>query len=118
MSYDVRFIVKVEDADDYVHVGNIDANITWNVKRLILESSGWDIKNEQRNGLMSELENKITNGLFELTKNPIKYKQFESPNGWGTIEGVKEFYNDILFAWRELKREHPGIAKVAQVYVC
>ena len=35
MSYDISFKVKVEGVDAYVTVGACDANITWNVRKII-----------------------------------------------------------------------------------
>jgi hypothetical protein len=38
MSYDVRFMAKLEGISEYAEVINCDANITWNVKELIKHS--------------------------------------------------------------------------------
>lgn len=35
MSYDVRFKVKVDGTEKYIPVGDCDANITWNVRKII-----------------------------------------------------------------------------------
>ena len=40
-------------------------------------------------------------GLHELTKYPEKYKQYEAKNGWGTIEGCKRFFVQIISDWNE-----------------
>jgi len=116
MSYDISFKVKVEGTNQYISVG-CDANITWNVKRLIRESSGWDIINCEFNGLVKDLIPKIRHGLTELETNPAKYKQYESSNGWGTISGVRQFYYNIIADWRDLLDNNSEIANVALVYV-
>ena len=40
MSYDITFTVKVEGIDQYVPIGSCDANITWNVRKIIELSTG------------------------------------------------------------------------------
>lgn len=96
INYDVRISIPVKGLEDkWVDVAYI-GNITWNVKRLILESSGWNIKNEDNNGGVMDWMNKIQHGLRELLVNPGKYKQYEAVNGWGTVEGTKQFYKDCL----------------------
>lgn len=55
MSYDISFKVKVEGLEDtYIRVGSCDANITWNVREMIVKSTGLEWKNEQNNGLCCE----------------------------------------------------------------
>ncbi len=118
MSYDVSFRVKVEGIDEYVDVGSCDANITWNVRQLIKESSGWDILNEDYNGLVKDLIPKLQAGLNNLLLNPQKYIEFESPNGWGTVSGVINFYKNIINSWIEFVGDYPKLVDVAVIYVC
>ena len=54
MSYDVKFVAKLEGIDKYVSVIGCDANITWNAKELIKQSSGWEIENEM-NDVIDEI---------------------------------------------------------------
>ena len=49
MSYDISFKVKVEGIDQYVNVGDCDANITWNVRKIITHSTGLEWKNDANN---------------------------------------------------------------------
>ena len=100
MSYDISFKVKVEGLEDaYVRVGECDANITWNVREMIVKSTGLEWKNEQNNGLCKDVIPYIANGYAELTKHPEKYKQYEAENGWGTVSGCKRFFRQILDGW-------------------
>lgn len=100
MSYDISFKVKVEGLEDtYVRVGECDANITWNVREMIVKSTGLEWKNEQNNGLCKDVIPYIANGYAELTKHPEKYKQYEAENGWGTVQGCKRFFRQILDDW-------------------
>lgn len=96
MSYDVTLRVKVEGIDKYIVVADNCCNITWNVRELIKQSSGWDIKNEASNGPVKEWEEKIYKGVQELKFHPEKYKKYEAPNGWGTVQGTLGFYQRCL----------------------
>ena len=99
MSYDISFKVKVEGLNKYVYVGECDANITWNLREMIIKSTGLEWKNEENKGLVKDVMPPIIDGYTELTKHPEKYKQYESPNGWGTIEGCKRFFRQIIDDW-------------------
>lgn len=104
MSYDISFRVKVEGIDHYVMVGDCDANITWNVRLLIVESTGLPWHNEANNGFCNDVIPCIEKGFYELKAHLEKYKKYESSNGWGTIEGTKRFFADILRAWRDFEK--------------
>lgn len=100
MSYDIAFKVPVVGLENrYVSVGECDANITWNLREMIVKSTGLEWKNEENNGLCKDVIPHIVDGLAELTKYPEKYKQYESPNGWGTLNGCKNFFRTILDDW-------------------
>jgi hypothetical protein len=99
MSYDISFKVKVEGIDRYVDVGDCNANITWNLREMIVKSTGLEWKNEENNGLCKDIIPHIEKGLTKLVKTPSKYRRYESPNGWGTIEGCKKFFAQILNDW-------------------
>lgn len=100
MSYDVYFKVKVEGLENkYVTVGECDANVTCNVKEMIVKSTGLEWKNAANNGLCKDVMPHIADGLAELMKYPKKYKQYEAENGWGTVEGCKRFFVRIIDDW-------------------
>lgn len=117
MSYDISFKVKVEGVDAYVKVGDCDANITWNVRKIIELSTGLPWNNEANNGLCVDVIPKIAQGLMELQNHPKKYKPYEAKNGWGTVEGTKLFFQEILKAWDELTRWHEEIVPVATFWI-
>ena len=118
MSYDIAFKVKVEGIDQYVPVGSCEANITWNVRKIIELSTGLPWLNEENNGFCKDVIPKIADGLAELHKNPGKYKPYEAKNGWGTVEGTKRFFNQILEDWEHLREEYGDeIANVTTFWV-
>ena len=118
MSYDISFKVKVEGIDQYVNVGDCDANITWNVRKIITHSTGLEWKNDANNGLCIDVIPKIQKGLDELLTYPEKYKEYESPNGWGTVRGTINFFNRIIEAWHDFCRfNDPELIRVTTFWV-
>jgi hypothetical protein len=102
MSYDICFKVKVEGLKDrYVDVFDCDAKATWNLRDMIVNSTGLEWNNEENNGLCKDVIPRISHGLCELISYPEKYKQYEAENGWGTIYTCKKFFSSILNAWSE-----------------
>lgn len=101
MSYDIAFKVKVEGQDIYVEVGDCTANITWNLRDMIVQSTGLEWKNEENNGLCKDVIPCIEKGWRELVYHPQKYKKYEAPNGWGTVDGCVRFFRNILDAWHD-----------------
>ena len=117
MSYDISFRVKVEGLDEYVEVGCQSANITWNVGKIIRLSTGLEWKNEANNGLCIDVIPKIRKGLYELLENPQKFKPYESPNGYGTVEGTINFFEQVLREWYELQTDYETLVNVATFWV-
>ena len=103
MSYDISFKVKIEGVDRYVEIGECYANTTWNVREMIVKSTGLEWKNCENNGLCKDVIPRIEKGYNELTYNPEKYKKYEAKNGWGTVESTRDFFGEILKSWRDLK---------------
>lgn len=103
MSYDISFKVRVHNTDMYVPVGKCHANITWNVREIITRSTGLAWINEENNGSCSTVIPIIEEGYKKLCSDPKKYKKYESPNGYGTVEGVIHFFECILEAWKDFQ---------------
>lgn len=104
MSYDIDFRVKVEGLDRYIPIGDCEANITWNVRKIIELSTGLPWLNEQNNGYCKDVIPHIEKGLHELKNHPEKYKSYEAPNGWGTVEGTIHFFERIIKDWKDFCR--------------
>lgn len=118
MSYDIDFRVKVEGINHFVPVGNCDANITWNVRKIIELSTGLPWLNEQNNGFCKDVIPHIESGLAELQQNPQKYKPYEAPNGWGTVEGTIGFFKQILKDWEYFKEwNDPNLVNVTTFWI-
>lgn len=118
MSYDISFRVKVEGLDKWVEVGDCDANITWNVRKIIELSTGLPWHNCANNGYCKDVIPCIEKGLLELKTHPEKYKPYEAKNGWGTVESTARFFENILFCWHRLCMwEGDEIADVATFWI-
>lgn len=117
MSYDVCFMVKVEGKDKWVEVGDCDANITWNLRDMIVASTGLEWKNEENNGLCKDVIPAIKKGYDELQMYPDKYEKYEAPNGWGTIGGCIRFFGEILEAWELFLTDHEELADVVAFWI-
>ena len=117
MSYDISFRVKVEGVNAWVDVGNCGANITWNVRKIIELSTGLPWINEANNGLCKDVIPYIEKGQLELVCNPHKYKRYEAKNGWGTVDGVINFFDQILKDWDDFTLWHEELADVVTFWI-
>ena len=117
MSYDISFKAKLEGMDRYIPVRYCVANITWNVREIIVKSTGLEWKNEANNGHCAEVIPKIEAGLMELVEHGDKYKQYAAPNGWGTVKGTINFFSKIICAWNELVQEDEELAMAATFWI-
>lgn len=118
MSYDIDFRVKVEGIDEFVSVGDCEANTTWNVRKMIELSTGLPWLNAQNNGFCKDVIPHIERGLEELRRYPEKYKPYEAPNGWGTVNSTIEFFERIIKDWKDFKRWNKELAEVAVFWIC
>ena len=117
MSYDISFKVKVEGVDAYVRVGNCNANITWNARKIIELSTGLPWENEANNGLCLDVIPKIQHGLTELETNREKYLRYEAKNGWGTVNGTISFFERILDDWASFVEWNEGLVAVVTFWI-
>lgn len=101
MSYSIAMKVRVHNTNSYINLRITDANITYNLKKMIQASTGLDWKNNQDNGYCKHVIPKIQKGFNELSVHPYKYKQYEAENGWGTVDECKRFFAWILKDWND-----------------
>ena len=121
MSYDVTFRVKVQDKDTRVDIYFYPdcLNITWNVGVMIRKSTGlkWESECGHMEGYAKDIIPHITEGLSKLLTEPEKYKRYESPNGWGTINGCVRFFQEILSAWQYIVDTYPELIDVIEFWI-
>lgn len=117
ISYSVSFRVKVEGVDTYISVGDCSANITWNVRDIICQSTGLPWLNEENNGLCLDVIPSIQQGLTTLCLHGDQFRHLESPNGWGTVKGVKHFFHQILLDWSSFCISYPELVPIAVFWI-
>ena len=113
MSYDIYFKIKPIDCELDVSIRDV-SNITWNLREMIVRSTGLEWKNEENNGLVKDVIPHIQKGLAELVDHPEKYRKYEAPNGWGTIKGCKRFFREIINEYEDLP---PELKKIATFWI-
>ena len=117
MSYSIRFKAKVEGLDRYIDTGYCTANISYNARDIIVQSTGLEWENDGNNGLVSQIIPFIMDGICELIMNREKYKRYEANNGWGTVSGAIDFFKRILNAWDELVSEDIELSKIVTFWI-
>lgn len=116
MSYNVSIRLILGSNNHPISIyGN--CNITWNVRELIKQSSGWDIINEDSNGAVLPWLDKIRTGIANLTKTPGKYKKYEDPDGWGTVASTLRFYYECENMVKEFISDYGDLVNEAVVWV-
>jgi hypothetical protein len=92
------FYLYAEDKDDN-EIMVLHENITHNLGAIAEEAGIYEalwhperIKAEHARDIIPHL----SQGLLKLKTRPKHYKQFDSPNGWGTYEHFVLFVEDVL----------------------
>ena len=89
MSYDIRFGVKVDGMDGYIAV--IDRpecdSPTYNLRDMFVACMDWNYSQGKWYNCAEVLPN-FERGVYELTFHPKKYRKYNAPNGWGTVESA------------------------------
>lgn len=97
MSYDIRFGVKVDGMDGYIAV--IDkpeySSPTYNLRDMFVACMDWDYEQGKWYNC-ADVFPKIRHGHDELTLHPKKYRKYDSPNGWGTVESAIECLKSVV----------------------
>lgn len=106
MSYDIRFGVEVKDANGLiVEIGSPEYDQpTYNLADMFRKCTGWNYVQGEWYKVPDVLP-LIEHGIHELQFSPSKYKKYNAPNGWGTVESALECLQSIV---EELKRYQNG----------
>ena len=106
MSYDIRFGVKVADADGLiVRIGSPEYDSpTYNIGTMHRKCMDWDFKQGVWYKVVDVLPN-IERGLHEITFNEKAYTKYNAENGWGTTQSARECLKSVLL---EIEHYHDG----------
>lgn len=107
MSLDITLVM---DQCDHCKRGDeiVSFNITHNLGKMAsnviisyntkLSNTLYDYLWDEKTDLASDMIEPLTQGLSKLKDDPEYYKQFESPNGWGTYKYFVPFVEKVLNA--------------------
>ena len=105
MSYDISFQVRVHGTDLYVPAWR-SANVTWNVRKIIVDFTGLEWKNEANNGLCTDVIPKIRQGSENIRAAIKEYDESNSPYSLDDLHTVDNFLSKILYDWRDFCSYH------------
>lgn len=117
MSYDVRFGVKVEGMIGYIAVVDEPkySSPTYNLREMFVACMEWDYSQGEWYNCTDVLP-KFQRGLHELRFNREQYKQYNPPNGCGSIDSAIEFMESVVqkigeivsgdWTWNKIPLEH------------
>lgn len=108
MSYDISFRARVHNTDLYLPAW-YSANVTWNVREIIVDFTELEWKNEENNGLCTDVIPKIRKGREKLRAAIQKYNESKSPYSLGDLRTVDKFLFEILDDWREFGVYYPDL---------
>ena len=117
MSYDIRLRVKAEGCDAYpvVAVPEYDSP-TYNLGEMFRACMDWDYSQSEKDDdgeyktcyyKCDFVINRVEHGIKELRTNRKKYKKFNPPNGWGSINGAIEALESLRTCIYETAEEIP-----------
>ena len=94
MSYDVHFKAKLEGMNQWVYVGDPFISFTSNTASMIKEVCG-SYPSQWGGKKCSDMYPVLMQGASLLNLHPNQYRQYEAPNGWGTVEQTRDFLEDV-----------------------
>ena len=97
MGYEINFFHKVKHPTkniDYLIEVYTSLNITYNIREMFFVASGGYSLKDLTNTPRELFEKIISYALLNL--NTKDFKEYNSPNGWGTQEGLTRFLVNLL----------------------
>jgi len=101
MSYDLCLKIYTKSGNRLLYKVFDNGHITYNVSEMLV-ALGIKSKASHLNMSFNEWIPKLENALNELENNINEYKQYDSPNGWGTAENTFEILKKL---WVEIQED-------------
>jgi hypothetical protein len=78
-------------------------NITHNLAKMADEAGIYEVtwRANERECKAGELVERLEAGLQRLKNDPVKFRAFDAPNGWGLYEHLVTFVEQLLGACRD-----------------
>lgn len=120
MSYDLRLGVKVEDTDIIAVIAEPEySSPTYNLGKMFRVCMNWDFE-QGKWYRVSDVWDLIEHGISELRMYPSKYRQYDAPNGWGTVSSALNALESLSQCISELTDEGFGWNRIPpdKLWVC
>lgn len=110
MSLDIWLTVKT-GKNNRESLTIFDGNITGNLCDMWQEAGILDTLYDSGGKKAEEMLPSLVSGITKMRKDPKHYKQFDSPNGWGTYEDGLKFVRSLARACNRFPESVVGIWK-------
>ena len=104
MSLDISLKATIET---YV----VDTNITHNLTGMWKEAGIYSALYESKGKTAKEVLPSLEKGLHLMKNEPERFKQYDSPNGWGTYKDALPWLSELV---AEFKRFPDGIIEISK----
>lgn len=104
MSLDIRLIAKIETIV-------VDKNITHNLSAMWKEAGIYDALYNSDGKIASSVLPILEEGLNQMISYPSRFKQFDSPNGWGTYKHAVRWLSELIVSFKEYPNGVIGVLK-------
>lgn len=108
MSYSVSWKIEAKTKTSfYINIADYPRrqdNITYNVKHIMELSTGMEWSDGDK-GFVKDIIPRLKNAIKDIKANISYYRYFEPANGWGSIEGVISFFENLILDYQSLKAD-------------
>lgn len=88
-----------------------DKNITHNLAKMWKKAGVYDSLYSSDKKTAKEVLPILKKGLIKMIDNPEKYKQFNSPNGWGTYKDALPWLMELIV---EFEKNPDGVIEISK----
>lgn len=89
----------------------VSRNITHNLNKMWIEAGVYKALYESEGKKAEEVLPILSEGLIKMINRPEHFKQFNSPNGWGTYDNAVKWLSDLVV---EFQKYPDGIIGVSR----
>ena len=94
-----------------VETEDVKKNITHNLKAMWIEAGVYEALYKSEGKRAKEVLPMLREGLAQMHNRPLYFKQFNSPNGWGTYDNAVKWLSDLVV---EFQKYPEGIIEVSR----
>lgn len=90
--------VELIDRDTHQSINGTSANITFNLSDMF-DALPCKSPHEWIGHPVGEILEKVDQSIKLLLASSKKYAQYEAQNGWGTVDGMRQFLTNVIDSW-------------------